>query len=96
MPQADRRSMAWRSIFSDRWRRAGHCRRPGRLAFLGRATRGVEARWRAGRDQDGFWAKLSTRSAPLWLASSEMLDAFADDDGLRGQGRGAEHALRNP
>jgi hypothetical protein len=26
----------------------------------------------------------------------EILDAFAYDDGLRGQGRRAEHAVRNP
>jgi hypothetical protein len=31
-----------------------------------------------------------------WLATSEILDTFADDDGIRGQGRRAEHAVRNP
>jgi hypothetical protein len=30
------------------------------------------------------------------LATSEILDAIADDDGLHGQRRGAQHAVRNP
>jgi hypothetical protein len=33
---------------------------------------------------------------PSGWATSEVLDAFAYDDGLRGQGRGAKHAARNP
>ena len=35
-------------------------------------------------------------AAPLWLAASEILDTFADDDVFRGQGWRAEHAVRNP
>ena len=34
--------------------------------------------------------------APLGLATSEILDAFAYEHCLRGQGRRAEHAVRNP
>ena len=34
------------------------------------------------RDRDGFRAKLSARSAPRRLATSEILDEFADDDGV--------------
>ena len=33
---------------------------------------------------------------PFWLETSEILDAHTHDDGLRGQGWGAEHAVRNP
>src|SRR5215831_6410261 len=58
--------------------------------------RGIEARRRANRDRDGFRAGLSARSARLRVATSEILDAITHDDGLHGQGRGAEHALRNP
>jgi hypothetical protein len=32
----------------------------------------------------------------FWLATSEILDPFADVDVLRGQGWRAEHAVRNP
>jgi hypothetical protein len=43
-----------------------------------------------------FLAKLSARSAPIRLATSGILDALANDDGVSGQGRGAELAVRNP
>jgi hypothetical protein len=33
---------------------------------------------------------------PSGWRHKEILDAFADDDGLRSQGRGAEYAVRNP
>ena len=42
------------------------------------------------------WTKLPARSAPLWLATSEILDTIADERVLYGKGRGAEHAVRNP
>src|SRR6516165_4049941 len=48
------------------------------------------------RDRDGFRAKLSARSAPLRLATSEILDAFADDDGVSVKDGVAEPALPNP
>jgi hypothetical protein len=42
------------------------------------------------------FGKSFPRSTPLGLATSEILDAIADDDGLHGQRRGAQHAVRNP
>jgi hypothetical protein len=48
------------------------------------------------RYRDGFRAELPARFAPLRLAASEILDTVADEDGIRGQGRHAEHAVRNP
>ena len=79
------------------WRsRAHRCRRPDRLALFRWAGRGFKTRWRTGRDRDGLWATLPARSAPLWLATSEILDTFADDNVFRGQRRCAKHAVRDP
>ena len=33
---------------------------------------------------------------PSGLETPKILDAHTDDDGLHGQGRGAEHAVRDP
>jgi hypothetical protein len=55
------------------------------LAFLWRPGRCLKAQWRARRDGNGFRATFHARSAPLWLATSEILDAFADDNGLCGK-----------
>src|SRR6516165_11448183 len=74
------------SLFPNRGHRARHCRRPDQLAFLEWTRRGIEARRRACGDRDGFWAKLSARSAPLRLATSEILDAFTHDDGVSVKG----------
>jgi hypothetical protein len=42
-----------------------------------------------------FGQRFPARSAPLWLATSEILDTFSDDDVLCGQRRRAKHAVRN-
>src|SRR5215831_14055090 len=58
------------------WRRRDRrCYRRGRLALFWRARRRIKARWRAGRNRDGFWTKFFPRSAPLWLETSKILDA---------------------
>jgi hypothetical protein len=80
----------------NRERRARHRQRSNRMALLGPPGRGLEARRRARRELDGLQTKLPARSAPLSLATPEVLDAGPDDDGLRRQGWRAEHALRNP
>jgi hypothetical protein len=41
-----------------------------------------------------FWTTFLARSAPLRLATSEILDTIADEHGLCHKGRGAEHAVR--
>jgi hypothetical protein len=43
-----------------------------------------------------FGQILPARSVPLRLAASEILDTFAYEHVLRGQGWRAEHAVRNP
>jgi hypothetical protein len=92
----DRRSTAWRTRYA----------LLGGVVFLASAVIGwhffggrgevLKTRWRTGRDGDGFWAKLLARSAPIWLAASEFLDTFADDDVFRSLGWRGEHAVRNP
>src|SRR3984893_567245 len=84
------------SISPDCRGRARRCRRPDQLALFRRAGLGFTPRRRTGRDRDGLRATLPARSTPLWLATSEILDAFAYERGFRGQGRRAEHAVRNP
>src|SRR5271166_2033967 len=85
-----------RSLLSDRRNRARRRRQSYRMALLGRPGPGLEARWRAGSNRDGLRPKLPARSAALGLATPDILDPVADDDVLRGQGRGPEHAVRNP
>ena len=53
-----RRNELAHSLFPYRGHRALHCRRPDQLASLERARRRIEARRRACRERDGFWAKL--------------------------------------
>src|SRR5215467_683679 len=83
------------AIWPDRSGRARRRRRFNQLAFFRRARRRAETRRRAGRDRHGVWAKLSARSAAVWLETPKILDALAHDDGLHDQGRSAEYAVRD-
>src|SRR5215469_6577786 len=83
------------SIWPDWSGRARRRRGVDHPAFFRRARRRAETRRRANRDRYGVWAKLSARSAAIWLDTPKILDALAHGDGLRGQGWGAEHAVRD-
>jgi len=45
---------------------------------------------------NGFREKLSAQSAPLGLETSKILNAHTHNDGLQGEGEGAERAVRDP